>query len=91
MVGTNLIEEMNDLIIIRMILHTPSFNRESKLDEKDLFKHTLLEPLSFDIEKIFHDNNEIHENEPTFLLVHFDPSNEKPTFYFNKTNRFSND
>lgn len=63
----------------QMILHTPSVIGESKLDEKDLFKHTLLEPLSFDIEKFFI-NNEIHQNEPTFLLVHFDPSNEKPTF-----------
>ena len=63
----------------QMILHTPSVIGEIKLDEKDLFKHTLLEPLSFDIEKFFI-NNEIHENEPTFLLVHFDPSNEKPTF-----------
>ena len=62
----------------QMILHSPSYRR-NKLDEKDLFKHTLLEPLSFDIEKYFI-NNEKVENEPTFLLVHFDPANEKPTF-----------
>ena len=63
----------------QMILHTPSILGDLQLDEKDLFKHTLLEPLSFNIEHYFN-NNEILKNEPTFLLVHFDPSKEKPTF-----------
>ena len=63
----------------QMILHTPSILGDLQLDEKDLFKHTLLEPLSFHIEHYFN-NNEILKNEPTFLLVHFDPSKEKPTF-----------
>ncbi len=66
----------------QQILHSPSFKSERKLEEKDLFKHTLLEPISFDIGNYFNDNT--IENEPTLLLVHFDSSCEKPTFSFIK-------
>ena len=66
----------------QQILHSPSFKSERKLEEKDLFKHTLLEPISFDIGKYFYDNT--IENEPTLLLVHFDSSCKKPTFSFIK-------
>lgn len=66
----------------QQILHSPSFKSERKLEEKDLFKHTLLEPISFDIGNYFNDNT--IENEPTLLLVHFDSSYEKPTFSFIK-------
>ena len=38
------------------ILQNPSLLQDLRLDEKDLYKHTLLEPLSFDMEQYIKDN-----------------------------------
>ena len=47
------------------------------LDEKDLFKHTLLEPISFDMEKYFTDGKIFQKQK--LLFVYFNPIAEKPT------------
>lgn len=50
-----------------------------RLNEKDLYKHTLIEKLSFDIEHYFM-NGQIEKKEIT-LLIYFDPVNEKPIMF----------
>lgn len=50
-----------------------------RLNEKDLYKHTLIEKLSFDIEHYFM-NGQIEKKEIT-LLIYFDPVNEKPIIF----------
>lgn len=49
------------------------------LNEKELYKHTLLEELSFDWEEYDKTGKVIAKN--TTLLVYFDPANERSSFY----------
>ena len=53
------------------ILQNPSLLQDLRLDEKDLYKHTLLEPLSFDMEQYIKDN--VIEYRPTLLFTYYDP------------------
>ena len=59
------------------ILQNPSLLQDLHLDEKDLYKHTLLEPLSFDMEQYIKDNR--IERRPTLLFTYHDPKSTKPT------------
>ncbi|MCQ6275066.1 B12-binding domain-containing radical SAM protein [Bacillus sp. V3B] len=59
------------------ILQNPSVLGGLELSEKDLFKHTLLEPLSFAVEHYFISNEVVCE--PTLLLIYFDQTHDKPT------------
>ncbi|HYK74571.1 MAG TPA: DUF4080 domain-containing protein, partial [Pseudoneobacillus sp.] len=64
--------------IYRDILENPSqLGNEFvslQLNEKDLYKHTLLETLAFDLQ-IYLQNGEIHRKN-SFILTFFSPSNE---------------
>ena len=59
------------------ILQNPSLLQDLRLDEKDLYKHTLLEPLSFDMGQYIKDN--VIEYRPTLLFTYYDPKSTKPT------------
>lgn len=50
-----------------------------KLSEKEIYKHTLLENLTFDIEKYFKENK--LELKETAFLAYFDPSEEKVSIF----------
>ncbi|WP_026582246.1 B12-binding domain-containing radical SAM protein [Bacillus sp. J33] len=50
-----------------------------KLSEKEIYKHTLLENLTFDIEKYFKENK--LERKETAFLAYFDPSEEKVSIF----------
>ncbi|RDI47691.1 B12-binding domain-containing radical SAM protein [Falsibacillus pallidus] len=50
------------------------------LNEKDLYKHTMLELVPFNAGKYFN-TNEV-EKESTIMLVYFQPASGKPTVYF---------
>ncbi|WML38882.1 B12-binding domain-containing radical SAM protein [Neobacillus sp. OS1-2] len=52
---------------------------ELKLDEKELFKHTILEDLSFDLGKYL-TTGEL-EKHPANLLVYFDPTNNRTLLF----------
>lgn len=52
------------------------------LDEKELYKHTMLEEISFDLNHFLHSGEIQHT--PSFLLAYFEPANEK-TFIFSST------
>lgn len=52
---------------------------ELQLNEKDIYKHTLIEMLSFNIEDYFI-NGKIRKN-PTILLAYFDSINEKTLLF----------
>ena len=58
------------------ILQNPSVLGGLELNEKDLFKHTLLEPLSFAAEHYLISDEVVHE--PTLLFVYFDQTHDKP-------------
>ncbi len=58
------------------ILENPSLLNGIELDEKDLFKHTLIEPVSFDIHQYLLNGNLIKK--PMLLFVYFNPLAEKP-------------
>lgn len=49
------------------------------LNEKELFKHTLVEPLSFDIEQFL--KNKEYRTGKYAMLVYFSPKTLKPSFY----------
>lgn len=49
------------------------------LDEKELYKHTMLEQLSFDL-SLYIETGEIL-NTPSYLLAYFDPANEKTMIF----------
>ncbi|CAM3764198.1 B12-binding domain-containing radical SAM protein [Mesobacillus thioparans] len=56
-----------------------------QLNEKDLYKHTLLEDIMINLEKLAEDG--IIENSPSHILVYFDSKSEKPYFFpFKKEN-----
>jgi anaerobic magnesium-protoporphyrin IX monomethyl ester cyclase len=49
------------------------------LDEKDLFKHTMLEELNFNLSNYLTTGNVVKQ--PGFLLTYFDPTNEQTLIY----------
>jgi anaerobic magnesium-protoporphyrin IX monomethyl ester cyclase len=65
--------------IYRLITESPMLPGEKfsqlKLDEKDLYKHTVLEDLSFDLTRYFN-TGEINKH-PGYLLAYFDPSSQQ--------------
>lgn len=69
--------------IYQRILQEPSLLGqrfvELQLNEKDLYKHTLIEPIPFDLEEYFLTGKIV--TRPTAMVVHFDPSTEKSSFY----------
>jgi radical SAM superfamily enzyme YgiQ (UPF0313 family) len=52
---------------------------ELNLDEKELFKHTMLEELSFDLTKFL--TTGIIEKHPFCLLAYFDPTNDRTLIF----------
>ena len=58
------------------ILENPSLLNGIELDEKDLFKHTLIEPVSFDINQYLLNGKLVKK--PMLLFVYFNPIVEKP-------------
>ena len=58
------------------ILENPSLLNGIEIDEKDLFKHTLIEPVSFDIDQYLLNGKLVKK--PCFLLFILIPF-EKPT------------
>lgn len=50
-----------------------------QLNEKELYKHTMLEELTFDLSKYL--LNGTIEHQPTVLLAYFDPSHEKTALF----------
>ncbi len=58
------------------ILENPSLLNGIELDEKDLFKHTLIEPVSFDIDQYLLNGKLVKK--PMLLFVYFNPIVEKP-------------
>ncbi|GLB60443.1 B12-binding domain-containing radical SAM protein [Cytobacillus sp. NCCP-133] len=56
-----------------------------KLNEKEIYKHTLLEGLSFDLGTYLIDGK-LEKKEMT-LLAHFDPSTEKVSLFFGSLNQ----
>ncbi|MFF2446067.1 B12-binding domain-containing radical SAM protein [Neobacillus sp. NPDC058068] len=52
---------------------------ELKLDEKELYKHTMLEELSFDLTKYLA-TGEI-DQQPAYLLAYFDPANDRTLIF----------
>lgn len=50
-----------------------------QLNEKDLYKHTLVEPLPFDLQEYFLTGRIV--TKPSIMVVHFDSSTEKSSFY----------
>lgn len=69
-----------------IILHPEALGSsyvELNINEKDLYKHTLIEDVSINLERYL-TTGEI-ENSPFYMLVYFDPRTEKPQFFvFNK-------
>lgn len=66
------------------ILQNTSVLQGIELDEKDLYKHTLLEPLSFAIEQYLINDEVVCE--PTLLFVYFNQTGDKPIFLSIKQN-----
>ncbi|WP_428908835.1 B12-binding domain-containing radical SAM protein [Niallia sp. Krafla_26] len=59
------------------ILSNPELIEGLMLDEKDLYKHTLLEPMSIDIEQYLEHNRIVQQ--PCLLFIYYNPKSEKPT------------
>ncbi|MEI5905917.1 B12-binding domain-containing radical SAM protein [Bacillus spongiae] len=51
-----------------------------QLNEKELYKHTLVETLPFDVHSFIHSGSV--EWQPTYLLAHFEPSSGQSNIYF---------
>lgn len=70
--------------LYRSIIENPSILgnefKELELTEKELYKHTMLDTLSFRLESYFHD--EIIDETPSAMLVYFDPKTEKPSIFY---------
>lgn len=70
--------------LYRSIIENPSILgnefKELELTEKELYKHTMLDTLSFRLESYFHD--EIVDETPSAMLVYFDPKTEKPSIFY---------
>lgn len=62
--------------IYQEILANPALIPGLNLDEKELYKHTLIEPLTFDIERYIEQNT--IEYHPTLLFIFYNPKSEKP-------------
>lgn len=67
------------------ILENPDLLNGIELDEKDLFKHTLIEPVSFDIHQYLLNGNLVKK--PMLLFVYFNPVVEKPILLTLKMNK----
>lgn len=69
-------------------LENPSMFGESfvelNLSEKDLFKHTMLERIPFDLNTFLETG--VIEKKPNNLLIYFDPMNEKTIIFSSQTN-----
>jgi anaerobic magnesium-protoporphyrin IX monomethyl ester cyclase len=69
--------------LYRSIIHNPEAlghqYTELKISEKDLYKHTLLEDITIDLEK-FVEDGEI-EHSPSYMLVYFDSKVDHPQFF----------
>ncbi|MDQ0198366.1 B12-binding domain-containing radical SAM protein [Neobacillus ginsengisoli] len=69
--------------LYKQIIENPSLLGKSfmelELDEKDLFKHTILEELTFDLTKYLSSGK--IENQSSCLLAYFDPINEKTLIF----------
>jgi len=59
------------------IIDDPSLLSNLELEEKDLFKHTILEPISFNIDQYI--RNGTIDRQPHMLFVYFDPKDNIPT------------
>ncbi|WP_080846860.1 B12-binding domain-containing radical SAM protein [Cytobacillus gottheilii] len=70
--------------LYRSIIENPSILgpefTELQLTEKELYKHTMLDSLSFRIESYFHE--EMIDHTPSAMLVYFDPKTEKPSIFY---------
>ncbi len=77
------VEKQQRSILYRGILANPealgSRFAGMNIGEKELYKHTLLEVLSFDLGHYF-ESGEIMKS-PWFMLIYFDPKTEKPDFF----------
>lgn len=73
--------------LYKLILDEPLLLGEKfaslELDEKELYKHTMLEELSFDL-NMYLSKGEMLKN-PSFLLAYFDPAKEKTMIFTFKT------
>lgn len=58
------------------IIENPALLNGIEMDEKALFKHTVIEPISFDIHQYLIDGKLVKK--PMLLFVYFDPLEEKP-------------
>ena len=56
---------------------------ELNISEKDLYKHTLLEDITIDLEKFMKDGEIVHS--PSYMLVYFDSKLNQPQFFTFKT------
>ena len=69
--------------LYRGIIHKPdALGRqysELNISEKDLYKHTLLEDITIDLEKFIEDGEV--EYSPSYMLVYFDSKLEQPQFF----------
>ncbi|MBS8263214.1 DUF4080 domain-containing protein [Mesobacillus boroniphilus] len=69
--------------LYRGIIHNPEVlghqYSELNISEKELYKHTLLEDITIDLEKFIEDG-EI-EHSPSYMLVYFDSKLDRPQFF----------
>jgi anaerobic magnesium-protoporphyrin IX monomethyl ester cyclase len=81
------IEKKERSLLYKRVLEQPALLGQAflnlQLDEKDLFKYTMIEELSFDLE-LFLKTGKI-EKSPSYLLAYFDPANEKTLIFSFKT------
>ncbi|MBM4764314.1 B12-binding domain-containing radical SAM protein [Bacillus sp. B15-48] len=65
------------------IIDSGLLSQELALPEKDLYKHTVIEEITFDLQKYL--SLGVVERAPTIMLVYFHPTSEKTTVYsFNR-------
>jgi anaerobic magnesium-protoporphyrin IX monomethyl ester cyclase len=81
------IEKKERSLLYKQVLEQPTLLGQAflnlQLDEKDLFKYTMIEELSFDLE-LFLKTGKIEKN-PSYLLAYFDATNEKTLIFSFKT------
>jgi anaerobic magnesium-protoporphyrin IX monomethyl ester cyclase len=77
------IEKKERSLLYKQVLEQPTLLGRAflnlQLDEKDLFKYTMIEELSFDLE-LFLKTSKIEKN-PSYLLAYFDATNEKTLIF----------
>ncbi|WP_088067929.1 B12-binding domain-containing radical SAM protein [Gottfriedia luciferensis] len=76
--NTNFTKEIYKRIIENQEILGSKFT-ELKLNEKEIYKHTLIEPLSFDIEHFLRTNE--YRTGNYAMLVYFSPKTYSPSFY----------